>query len=73
MDKAFQAFFRRAKVGENPGYPRFKPRQRFTGFGSKEYGFKLDGRRLKLSGVGRIAVRWQWLDVRFSANQSLPK
>ena len=60
LDKAFQAFFRRAKAGENPGYPRFKGRNRFAGFGFKEYGngFKIDGRRLKLSGIGRIAVRW---------------
>ena len=60
LDKAFQAFFRRVKAGENPGYPRFKGRNRFAGFGFKEYGngFKVDGRRLKLSGIGRIAVRW---------------
>ena len=60
LDKAFQAFFRRVKAGEKPGYPRFKGRNRFAGFGFKEYGngFKIDGRRLKLSGIGRIAVRW---------------
>jgi putative transposase len=60
LDKAFQAFFRRIKAGESPGYPRFKGRNRFAGFGFKEYGngFKVDGRRLKLSGIGRIAVRW---------------
>ena len=60
LDKAFQAFFRRVKAGEDPGYPRFKNRRRFAGFGFKEYGngFKVDGRRLKLSGIGRIAVRW---------------
>ncbi|MDX6394540.1 MAG: putative transposase, partial [Streptosporangiaceae bacterium] len=60
LDKAFQAFFRRVKAGENPGYPRFKGRDRFRGFGFKEYGngFKIDGRRLRLSGIGRIAVRW---------------
>jgi putative transposase len=60
LDKAFQAFFRRVKAGESPGYPRFKGRNRFPGFGFKELGngFKIDGRRLKLSGIGRIAVRW---------------
>jgi len=60
LDKAFQAFFRRVNVGENPGYPRFKGKNRFDSFGFKEYsnGFKLDGRRLKLSGIGRVAVRW---------------
>jgi len=60
LDKAFQAFFRRVKAGEDPGYPRFKGRNRFCSFGFKEYGngFKIDRRRLRLSGIGRIAVRW---------------
>ena len=29
VDHAFQAFFRRVKAGETPGFPRFKPRSRF--------------------------------------------
>ncbi len=60
LDKAFQAFFRRVKTGEKPGYPRFKGQGRFSSFGLKELGngFKLDGRRLRASGIGRIAVRW---------------
>lgn len=60
LDKAFQGFFRRVKAGEKPGYPRFRARNRFAGFGYKEYGngFKIDGRRLKLWGIGRIAIRW---------------
>lgn len=60
LDKAFQAFFRRVKAGENPGYPRFRGRDRFDSFGLKEYGngFRLDGRRLKVTGIGRIVVRW---------------
>ena len=60
LDKAFQAFFRRVKNGEKPGYPRFKGKDRFDSFGFKEYGngFRVDGRRLKLSGIGRVAVRW---------------
>jgi len=60
LDKAFQAFFRRVKAGETPGFPRFKGRNRFSSFGFKEYGngFKIDGRRLRLSGIGRIAIRW---------------
>lgn len=60
LDKAFRAFFRRVKAGETPGYPRFKGRNRFDSFGFKEYGngFRIDGRRLKLSGIGRVAVRW---------------
>jgi len=60
LDKAYQAFFRRVKAGEKPGYPRFKSQDRFHSFGLKEYGngFRIDGRRLKISGIGRIAVRW---------------
>jgi putative transposase len=60
LDKAFQPFFRRVKAGETAGYPRFRGKNRFDSFGLKEYGngFKLDGRRLKLSGIGRLRVRW---------------
>ena len=29
LDKAFAAFFRRVKAGQNPGFPRFKGRDRF--------------------------------------------
>ena len=60
LDKAFQAFFRRVKASQTPGFPRFKGRNRFSSFGFKEYGngFKIDGRRLKLSGIGRVGVRW---------------
>jgi len=60
LDKAFDAFFRRVKAGEKAGYPRFKGRNRWHSFGFKELGngFKVDGRRLKLSGIGRVAIRW---------------
>jgi putative transposase len=60
LDKAFQAFFRRVKAGETPGYPRFKGRNHFHSFAFKQFGVgaKLDGRRLKLFGIGRVAIRW---------------
>lgn len=60
LAKAFENFFRRVKAGETPGYPRFKSPNRFQSYGLKEYGngFKIDGRRLKLSGIGRVRVRW---------------
>jgi putative transposase len=60
LERAFQAFFRRVKAGQKPGYPRFKGRNRCSSFGFKEYanGFKIDGRRLQVSGIGRIGVRW---------------
>jgi putative transposase len=60
LDKAFDAFFRRVRAREEPGYPRFHGLNRWRSFGLKEYGngFRLDGRRLKLSGIGRISLRW---------------
>ncbi len=33
LDHAFQAFFRRCKSGETPGFPRFRARHRFDSFG----------------------------------------
>ncbi len=58
-DKAFQAFFRRVKNDETPGYPRFKGRHRFHSIGFKEYGngFRMAGRRLRVSGVGSFPAR----------------
>jgi putative transposase len=35
---AFEAFFRRVKLGQTAGYPRFKSRNRFTGWGYKTHG-----------------------------------
>ncbi len=60
LDQAFQAFFCRVAAGETPGYPRFKGRNRFDSFGLKEYGngFKIDGRQLRVRGIGRVRVRW---------------
>lgn len=60
LDLAFQAFFRRVKAGEKPGYPRFKGRGRYNSFLFKQFGHgaRLDGRRLKLYGIGRVRVRW---------------
>lgn len=60
LDKAFQAFFRRIKAGDTPGYPRFKSRSRFHSFGFRALndGYKISGRRLRMAGIGRVAVRW---------------
>ena len=60
LDKAFAAFFRRCQAEQTPGYPRFKGRNRFRSIGLKEQGngFKIDSRRLRLTGIGRVAVRW---------------
>jgi len=60
VDRAFQAFFRRVKSGETPGYPRFHGRDRFNSFTYPQYdnGARLDNGFLVLSKIGRVAVRW---------------
>lgn len=50
LDKAFQAFFRRVKAGEKPGYPRFKSRDRFDSFTYPSVG---DGARI----IGNKLIR----------------
>jgi putative transposase len=58
LDKAFANFFRRVKAGEEPGYPRFKGRDRFNSvlFPSHGDGIRLKGNRLYVQHVGAIRV-----------------
>jgi putative transposase len=60
LDKAFAAFFRRVKRGEDPDYPRFKAEHRF---GSVEWPKDGDGcrwhpetSRIYLKGIGHVKV-----------------
>ena len=60
LDRAFQAFFRRVKAGETPGYPRFKSANQYNSFTYKKFGngATLDNGCLVLSKIGRLSVRW---------------
>jgi len=60
LDRACQAFFRRVKAGETPGYPRFHGVNRYRSFTYKQFGngATLDNGFLLLSKIGRLAVRW---------------
>jgi putative transposase len=61
VDRTFGAFFRRVRAEERPGYPRFKPTQRYNSLTFPIYG---DGckvrpnRRLYVRGVGELKVKW---------------
>lgn len=60
VDKTFQAFFRRAKAGYKPGFPRFKPRHHFDSYAFPAYGdgCKLrDTGRLYVQAVGELKVK----------------
>jgi putative transposase len=57
LDLAFQAFFRRVKQGEEPGYPRFQGKNRFDSFTYPQSGYKLEGKFLKLSKIGDVRIK----------------
>ena len=57
VDLAFQAFFRRCKTGETPGYPRFKGQGRYDSFTYPQSGFSLThDSRVTLSKIGRVKM-----------------
>lgn len=58
IDLAFQAFFRRAKNKENPGYPRFRGKDRYDSICYPQYGngCKVTGNILHLSKIGDVYV-----------------
>ena len=58
IDLAFKAFFRRVKVGEKPGYPRFRGKFRYDSmtFPQCPSGCSVNGDRLTLSKVGSIRI-----------------
>jgi len=59
VDKAFQNFFRRAKSGDTPGYPRFKGYGRYDSFTYPDaygVGYKIEGAKLILSKIGTIRI-----------------
>jgi len=58
VDRAFQAFFRRVKAGEEPGYPRFKGYGCYDSLTYPQYGngVALEKGTLRLSKIGAVRV-----------------
>lgn len=54
LDKAYKAFFRRLKAGQNPGFPRFKGRNRWEGFSIQACGRVVKNNRIRVSGVNGL-------------------
>src|SRR3989338_3316972 len=52
---AFKHFYRRVKNKENPGFPRFKGRNRYKSMTYPQSGFSLD-KKLSLSKIGDISI-----------------
>ena len=60
VDLAYQAFFRRCKAGQKPGYPRFRGRDRYDSFTYKQPGngcVRFEQGKLYLSRVCRDGIR----------------
>ena len=64
LDKAYQAFFRRAKVGQDPGFPRFKGKGRYRSMTFSHLSKQLIRNekkrmaRIVVPKVGHIAIRY---------------
>jgi putative transposase len=61
LDHAYAAFYRRVKLGEEPGFPRFKSASRFDSlqwFDSCGWKVKVEHRRLHLMGIGEIKANF---------------
>src|SRR5215468_1225579 len=60
LDLAFQAFFRRVKLGEKPGYPRFRGTGRYDSitFPQVPVGCRLDAeeKRIRIANVGQVKI-----------------
>ncbi len=56
VDLAFQAFFRRVKAGETPGFPRLKGGG-YDSFTYPQSGFGFQQGKLHLSKIGDVAIR----------------
>ena len=57
LEKAYKDFFRRLKIGEKPGFPRFQSYKRYNSFTYPQSGFSLTGSHLQLSKIGSVKVK----------------
>jgi putative transposase len=58
VDRAFNGFFRRVKISQKPGYPRFRSRFHYDSFTYPQARgtFWLEGNRLHLSKIGKVKI-----------------
>ena len=57
LDRAFKAFFRRCKSGENPGFPRFRGRDRYDSFSLDKKNFSLRDGTVRLVSLGTFRTK----------------
>ena len=56
LDRAFQAFFRRVKAGQKPGFPRFRSRGAYDSFSFPAQKNALRGNRVHVPLLGHVKV-----------------
>ena len=71
LDKAFQAFFRRVRNGDRPGFPRFKPAFRFRTLVCDNNVQVRSMVKIGEGGKGVVRVKGM-LPMRFKTNRPLP-
>jgi putative transposase len=57
LDDAFLRFFKRVKKGSGGGYPRFKSKNRYNSFTLTQCNWRLDGKYLYITNIGRFKIR----------------
>ncbi len=57
VDRGFKSFFRRIKVGEKPGFPRFRPCHRYSSLESLAEIRCLRPGKISVPGIGKIRAR----------------
>jgi putative transposase len=58
LEKAFDAFFRRVRDGQKPGFPRFRARARYSSFTYPQSGFAVERGKLRLSKIGKVKINF---------------
>lgn len=66
LHKAFQAFFRRVKAGETPGFPRFKSINRVKSFETSQFSIHRQGvfYSVAIKGIGRFRFKGELPDAK---------
>ncbi len=57
VDRGMQAFFRRCKTGEKPGFPRFRPQQRYNSLEQIDASNYVKGNRIRIPKLGTVRAR----------------
>lgn len=57
LDRAYKSFFKRIKLGDRPGHPRFKGKDRYVTLAYKVAGYKIVGRYITFSKLGTFKLQ----------------